>query len=77
MTDWKISEEEKSLMSKYKCTASSNGGWCNGVKVGSKMKCPKSKLCRNGGRMCDLGFQRGLHEMDAGFYDAECYTKEP
>ena len=65
MSDWIITEEEKNLMAKYKCTGSSNGGWYNGIKIGSRMKCPKAHLCKNGGRMCDIGFQRGLLEMDS------------
>ena len=64
MTDWEISKEESELIAKYKCTASSNGGWCNGARIGSRMKCPKSHPCGGKARMCDLGFQRGLTEMD-------------
>lgn len=55
-----MQEREKEFRTKYKCTASENGGWCNGTKVGSRMRCPAHSLTKNRDRICDIGIQEGL-----------------
>lgn len=54
---------ETRLRAKYSCTASDNGGWCNGTAVGSRMRCPEVMICKDKSRACNLGFQKGLHEQ--------------
>jgi len=54
-------EEERQLREKYKCTASDNGGWCDGVAVGSRMRCPKFSLCKDKSRICRIGIDKGIN----------------
>ena len=55
--------DEKKLKKKYKCSLG-DGGWCDGTKVGSRMRCPAHSLIANGkGRFCEIGYERGLDEM--------------
>ena len=48
-------EKEKELRKRYKCTASKNGGWCNGTKRGSRMRCPAFGLTTTKERVCQYG----------------------
>ncbi len=54
---------EDELRRRYKCTASDNGGWCNGTKRGSRMRCPKHGLTQSRERICILGIDKDFDEM--------------
>jgi hypothetical protein len=56
-------DNEKRLKEKYKCTASSNDGWCDGEKVGSRMRCPEHSLTRDRERVCRLGINKGFDDL--------------
>lgn len=58
-----MKEEEKKLREKYKCTASDNGGWCDGTKIGSRMRCPKVAVLKDRNHACILGIEKGLDEQ--------------
>jgi hypothetical protein len=54
----------KAMVHKYKCSAPHNGGWCDGVKVGSRMRCPQSFRVGDKSRACQLGIDQGFDDMD-------------
>ena len=43
------------LKVKYKCTAADNTNWCDGTKIGSRMRCPFVMFCTDGSHVCELG----------------------
>jgi hypothetical protein len=58
-----MDELEQKLKEKYKCTASDNGGWCDGTKIGASLRCPKAAHLKDRSKACNLGIEKGLDEM--------------
>ena len=65
------------LRAKYKCTAPDNGGWCNGTKVGSRMRCPKYLLTKRKEGVCQLGIDEGYARMESLACTLTPPTEEP
>lgn len=62
------SQEEIIIRLKYKCTGSDSGGWCDGVKSGSRMRCKEVIVCKDKTHACRLGVKVG--------YDIESHKGE-
>jgi hypothetical protein len=54
-------DRELMLREKYKCTAGDNGGWCDGIANGLRMRCPEFSLCKDRTRICKIGIDRGMN----------------